>query len=211
MQIKSLNVGMPQTIKTENNEFVSAIRKVPTSQKIMLTKMGFEGDGCYEPVHGGVHKAVHMFCFDNYAFFEERAQSSLPIPTFGENITICGYDECEARVGDTLQMGDAIVQISEPTIRCNTIGRSAGYPLMLKWIHEQYKTGFYLRVLQEGNICVDSSITMLDRGSEEATIDKLNRAMFCHMDNMEIVKPLLEITGLSDGWKENLKKRAKIK
>ena len=208
MQIKSLNVGMPQTITTKKNEFISAIRKVPTSQKIMLTQMGLEGDGCYETAHGGVDKALHMFCFDNYAFFEERAQASLPIPTFGENITICDYDECEARVGDTLQIGEAIVQISEPTIRCNKIGLSAGYSLMLKWIQEQFKTGFYLRVLQEGNISVDSSVKMLERGN--TTIDELNRAMFCDMHNMQIVEPILEIPTLSAGWKDRLKKRAGI-
>ena len=206
MQIKSLNVGMPQTITTVNNEFISAIRKVPTSQKTMLTTMGLEGDGCYEAAHGGVDKALHMFCFDNYAFFEERAQTPLPIPTFGENITIGGYDECTACVGDTLRIGEAIVQISEPTIRCSKIGQSAGYPLMLKWIQEQFKTGFYLRVLQQGNISVDSSIEMLERGN--TTIDELNRAMFCDMRNMQVVKPILDIPTLSAGWKDRLRKRA---
>ncbi|WP_372369191.1 MOSC domain-containing protein [Candidatus Uabimicrobium sp. HlEnr_7] len=211
MQIKSLNIGSPQTIATTNNKFISAIRKTPTLQKVFLTKMGLKGDSCYdEKAHGGKDKALHMFCFENYTFFESRAESKLTIPTFGENITISNYHEKIARIGDTLQIGEVIVQVSEPTIRCSKIGMSAGFKQMLKWIHEEFKTGFYLRVLQEGEIDVNSPVKLLNRGSEKATIDELNRAMFCNFNKQEIIKPILEIASLSQGWKSKLRKKAKI-
>lgn len=207
MHIHSLNIGMPKNIEDSNGKlFLSAIQKTPTLKSISLGKYGFQDDKPEEKAHGGIDKAVHMFSYEHYSFFEKRAEKKLEIPVFGENITICAYDETIARVGDLLQIGNAILQVSEPTIRCYKIGQAAQLPLMLKWIHEDLKTGFYLRVLEPGEISKDSQVKLLEQGSEEGQIATLNHAMFIQDKNDKNIESILRIPTLSQGWKDRLSK-----
>jgi MOSC domain-containing protein YiiM len=93
-----------------------------------------------------------VFATESYRIFERRAGRSLPVPSFGENLTVSGYDERVACVGDILRVGGALVQVSMPTEHCNKPGRLVGAPQLLKWILETLRTGFYLRVLEPGAI-----------------------------------------------------------
>ena len=42
-----------------------------------------------------------------------------------ENLTLSGYGEEEARAGDVLRVGGAVLRVTQPTERCGTIGRGA--------------------------------------------------------------------------------------
>ena len=62
----------------------------------------------------------------------KRVESSTYIWTFGENITISGMCEEDVCIGDTFQIGEAIVQVTQPRQPCfklarNTISRSYHY------------------------------------------------------------------------------------
>ncbi|WP_445744772.1 MOSC domain-containing protein [Paenibacillus sp. FSL R5-0527] len=54
--------------------------------------MNFEGDGQGDLVHhGGREKAVCVYPYDHYPFWENELQKTLDYGAFGENLTIRGY------------------------------------------------------------------------------------------------------------------------
>lgn len=207
IKIVSLNRGLPQNIKLRNgNTLYSGLCKRPTDEKIFLSTTGFEEDDTAEDYHGGESMALHVFAHENYAFYNSKAGFELPIPAFGENLTLSGYTENEARVGDILKIGNAKVQVSQPTERCKNIGLSLGLPQMLKWIHEELRTGFYFRVLQEGEISVESEVHLLRLGSEEGLVAKLNQVMFRHISNQQMVEKAAKTESLSPEWQTRILK-----
>lgn len=201
MKIVCLNIGQPESLLDYNSQqFDSAIKKQPVTESLWLSRNGLQGDQVAAEVHGGPSRAMHVFCSDNYAFYNAKAGFDLPVPAFGENLTLSDYDEAAANVGDVLQIGEAVIQVSQPTERCAKIGQSLGLPQMLKWIHEELRTGFYVRVLQEGKVRHDDDIDLRERGPSTLNVAALNRLLF-----KELNRPrLAEITRnplLSPEWK----------
>ena len=104
-------------------------------------------------------------------------------------------------MGDIWQLGNAKVQVSMPTERCSTIGRRLHLPAMLKWIHEEMMTGYYLRVLAAGTVNVASSITLLERPHSDWSIDRLNQLLF-NQRNRQVMAQACALTELSEEWKQ---------
>ena len=200
INIVSFNIGVPQTCADASGQnFVSAIRKQPYQASVALTAAGLHGDDTFEEVHGTPDRAMHVFCHEHYAFFADKAGYPLPPSVFGENLCITGMLESEACVGDIWQIGTAQVQVSMPTERCKTIGLSLGEPAMLKWIHEHMMTGYYVRVLQDGEVGPQSHITLLQRPHPEWSIDRLNQLLFKQRDRHQ-QQAASELAALSDEW-----------
>jgi MOSC domain-containing protein YiiM len=207
IKIVSLNIGLPEKVTFKNGgEIISGIRKKPSDKKIKLSKTGLKGDDSFEDCHGGPSRALHVFCFENYAFYNAKAGFEIPLPTFGENLTLQGYTEDKARVGDVLSIAESRVQVSQPTERCKNVGLAIGQPQMLRWIHESMKTGFYFRVLEEGFISSDSEITLLERGEESASIAHLNHIFYREIKDKDQVLKTSQNKDLSEEWKERLLK-----
>ena len=202
IKIISLNLGKPQQLTDYKNQpFMSAIRKGPTDNEVFLSKSGLSGDTSHEDFHGGTSRAVHVFCHDNYAFYNDKAGFELRVPAFGENLTVAGYDEQNANVGDILSIGEAIVQVSQPTERCGKIGQSLGLPKMLKWIHQEQRTGFYFRVLEEGNISAAATLQRIEQGPARLNVAALNQLLFKQLNRAEL-DGVLQSALLSPEWKQ---------
>ncbi|NND83281.1 MAG: MOSC domain-containing protein [Gammaproteobacteria bacterium] len=206
MHIVCLSTGRPQQLRDYHDEpFVSAIRRTPVAETLWLSSSGLAGDQvALTDVHGGPNRALHLFCHDNYAFFNYKAGFDLPVPAFGENLTVSGYDEQCANVGDVLRLGEALIQVAHPTERCGKIGQSLGLPKMLKWIHEELYTGFYCRVLQEGMVAHDSIISLEEQGPALLNVARLNRLLFKEPDRAALDTVLCEDL-LSAEWKQRAK------
>ena len=70
----------------------------------------------------------------------------------GENVSVIDMDETTVCIGDIYQIGEAIVQVSQPRRPCWKPGRRVRW---IEWgnrIQETGRTGWYFRVLKEGNI-----------------------------------------------------------
>ncbi len=179
----------------------SAIRKTELSGGAALGTTGLEGDEVYERhVHGGPERALHVFARESYAHFESLAGQAFPPSTFGENVLLEGYDETEARPGDRLRIGTALVEVSMPTERCAKPGLNAGVPQLLKWIIESGRSGWYVRVIEPGTLAAGEPAELVARGPEGFTLQQLGRAMF-HGGEAER-EAILAIEPLSEAWKE---------
>jgi MOSC domain-containing protein YiiM len=207
ISIHSLNIALPLDINCPDGTVLrSGILKKPTTKKVEVNAFGIVNDDSEADCHGSEEMALHVFAFENYDYYHHKAGRQVPMPLFGENLILKDYCDEEARVGDVLTIGNVKVQVSQPTIRCKNIGKVHGLPLLLKWIHEELRTGYYLRVLEAGSFSVNSKITLRERGPEFATISKLNHLMFRDIKNKDLAEKILALPDISGRWVADFKR-----
>lgn len=211
MELVSLNVGKPQTVNHNGQDWQTGIFKVAVTSPLFLSKLGFEGDQVADTVnHGGPDKAVNVYSHEHYAFWEQETGTALPpVSAFGENLTVRGMLERDVCIGDIYQIGDAVVQISQGRIPCGKITVRTGIEGMRNKFIETKLTGFYLRVLQEGYVSPGSTITLVEKHPAGITLEAINQLLYHEPDNLEETKRVLDSLGdtLSEVWRNILGKR----
>lgn len=206
--VVQVNVAKTETfLDPEGREMTSAVRKRPSSDRVRVTATGLDGDGSTHPTHGGPSMPVHAFPAAHYPWFEARAGRRIAAPIFGENLTIGGCTEDDVRVGDVVRVGTSVLQVTQPTVRCSTLGRSAGLPSLLDWIQESLFTGWYLRVLEPGAVGPGDGWELVRAGNADWTIARLNRAMHREIHDAAQVRLLQDVAEISPEWKASLLRR----
>jgi MOSC domain-containing protein YiiM len=203
----SLNRGRSMNIADEGEkQILSAIHKQPVSEtSLYLTKTNIEGDEQADLInHGGIDKAVCVYPFEHYTYWEQKLGRTLPMGAFGENITLSGVPEYEAFIGDTWQWGEAIVQVSQPRRPCFKVAKRHGIKKLPQYIQESGFSGYYLRVIKEGNVSAADSLILLNRISD-VSIEFVNRITFHDKENRVEIEKLQNLQELSDAWKASLK------
>jgi MOSC domain-containing protein YiiM len=203
----SLNKGRSMNIADEGEkQILSAIHKQPVSEtSLYLSKTNIEGDEQADLInHGGVDKAVCVYPFEHYTYWEQKLGRTLPMGAFGENITLSGVPESEAFIGDTWQWGEAIVQVSQPRRPCFKVAKRHGIKKLPQYIQESGFSGYYLRVIKEGNVSAADSLILLNRISD-VSIEFVNRITFHDKENRVEIEKLQNLQELSKAWKASLK------
>ncbi|ADI30695.1 MOSC domain-containing protein [Methylotenera versatilis] len=172
MKLISLNVAQPKTVIIDELPVLTGIYKLPVKRPVWLAKLGLNGDDqADKAVHGGEHQAIYSYPFEHYAYWQDTlGLTDLPYGTFGENLTISGFDEDSIQIGDTLKIGEAIVQVTMPRIPCFKFGHKIGQPDILETFLNSGRSGFYQRVITAGSIKAGDEITLLDREADSITV-----------------------------------------
>lgn len=201
MKIVSLNVGKPKMVQMDGKEVETGYYKKPVQDEIYLAKLNFEGDGQAEAYHGGVDKAVCVYPYEHYPYWEQQLNRKLPAVAFGENVTVTGMLETDVHIGDTFSIGQAIVQITQPRRPCHKIaGRHAVKDLTACVLNSGY-TGYYLRVLEEGSVGPDSLIERLSIDPGQISVAFANDSLYRNKNNMDDIRRILEVGALSESWR----------
>jgi MOSC domain-containing protein YiiM/ferredoxin-NADP reductase len=175
-KVVSLNVGEPRLVTYRGMSFRTGIFKASTTRPLALKTLNFAGDGQADlSAHGGIDKAVYCYPIEHYEFWcREIGRTTLPMGQFGENITTAGVLEAELRIGDVLQIGTAVVQVSEPRIPCYKLVMRmvAGSDFAVRFLAAN-RTGFYCRVLQEGVVKASDALALLERDAASPTVSEV--------------------------------------
>jgi MOSC domain-containing protein YiiM len=158
----------------------TAFDKKPVAASVRVTRLGLLGDEQADlAANGGIDKAVYAYPFEHYAFWSVQRLAALKrdVPlspgAMGENVTISGLLEDEVWVGDQLHIGDTVFQVTEPRVPCFKFNVRMGFGHASKAMMRSGATGFFLRVLKEGNICAGDAITLI-AGPRKQTIQAIN-------------------------------------
>jgi len=207
-EIASINVGVPTTIVVDGKELTTGIFKQPINKSVFLSYLNFEGDGQADLVHhGGKDKAVCVYPYEHYIYWEEKLGVKLTAGAFGENLTVNGLNEESARIGDIYQLGEAVVQITQPREPCYKIAKKHGikeFPLL---IQQTGYSGFYMRVLQEGEVSIHDKLKLIAPHPLRVTISLANRIMFKDKNNRREIEKILSVQELSENWRKRLLNR----
>ncbi len=207
-QIISINIGKPRVMLHNNKEIQTGICKTQVREQVYLGKHNFRGDGQADLIHhGGEDKAVCVYPFEHYSHWEKVLDRKLEFGAFGENLTINGMPESEVCIGDIYQLGEAVVQVSQPRQPCFKLAAKYDTKDLPVLFQNTGFTGYYFRVLQEGMVLPSAIVTLIEKHPRQISIEFANQVMHHEKDNMEGIKELLEVEALSHSWRETLTKR----
>ena len=212
-----VKVGIVTTTKLENSkrqELISGIKKYPI-EKSYLTKTGFKDDFQADLLHhGGENKALFLFSELTYkkinSFFSDSFDMT-DMAYFGENLILSDICEKDICVGDVLQIGESLVQITQPRQPCWKLSANTNKKIMTKFIFDSGLTGWYAKVLEEGFICKDDEVILQIRKNPNLTIEKLNQLIVNPMLDENLTKEALNCEDLGKAFLTSLEKRYKLK
>ncbi len=187
MHIVSINLGKVAplfiTDSGSTQSVISGIRKNAVDSPVLIRRLGLEGDEQADlTVHGGIDKAVYLYPYEHYAFWEKTLESlnkqtpqtiQLAPGAMGENLTTLGVLESDLWVGDRLNVGDVFLEVTEPRAPCYKFATRMGYRHAVKHMLQIGFTGVYLKVLQQGSVQAGAIIT-LQPGVREVKISDIN-------------------------------------
>lgn len=129
IKVVTLSIGLPKAMKHgDSKEMTTAICK-DTVDEAFLSKEGFHGDGVANlRFHGSSERAVCVYSQEHYLLWEKEFQVRLPSSAFGENLTVTHMLKRDICIGDIYRLGDAVVQVSQGRIPCDTISKRTGTP-----------------------------------------------------------------------------------
>jgi MOSC domain-containing protein YiiM len=113
-------------------------------------------------VHGGPDQAALLYSADNYAKWKAEGFEFEP-GSFGENLTVSGLDETTVCLGDIYEIGGAVVQVTKARGPCYKLQYRTGVPDMIKRVLANGRSGWYVRVLEEGPIEAGQEVVLLKR------------------------------------------------
>ena len=204
-RIHNLSIGTPTTLIYENGKELNTGICKDSVIDAFLTKNGFIGDGVANlRFHGGPDRAVCIYPYEHYALWESEFKSTLPVSAFGENLTVTNMLEKDVHIGDVFQVGEAVIQITQSRIPCNTITKRTNLSLLLKRMVETGYTGYLCRVLEEGVVREDSQITLLKQHHKKMSVLVTNDIYFQRLKDKESIQKLLDIEELATKWRESL-------
>ncbi len=210
MHIESIQVGTPKRIAPD---WTTAIYKKAVEGSVHLTSLNLAGDRQADlSVHGGADKAVNVYPIEHYRYWNQRARfplrkrvslPAIPNGAFGENFTVSNLFETEICIGDTFKIGNAVVQVSQPRQPCWKLARKWNQPKLPLWVQQTGKTGWYFRVIQEGNVEAGHAFQLVERHCPEWSIAKANELMHSPKKSLRDVEKILMCAFLSSSWQHS--------
>jgi MOSC domain-containing protein YiiM len=207
MIVASLNIGLPKREIFNGKPITTGICKKPVSGPVPLGALGFDGDGVGDTRnHGGPDKAICVYSLDHYPFWEETLGIKLPPAAFGENLSVSDLNEDDVCIGDIFLLGTTTVQISQPRQPCNTLAARYYRNDLVKLVVNSGFTGFYFRVLQEGEVKVGAPLVLVEKDPTSISVTFANNIFHHDRKNREGIESVLAIPALSEAWQRSLQR-----
>jgi len=208
MQLISLNVGLPQEHRYGPRKIAQTGGYKTPVPEAYLHWTNLDGDRQADlENHGGPDKAVCVYSFDHYPYWEEWSGRKLNPGTFSENFTISGIRETEVCIGDTYKVGEVLVQVSQPRTPCYKLQGKFERSGVQKTIAENGYSGFYFRVLSEGWVRMGDKVELIHRHPAGVTIDFANDVLYRFREDSESLLRLLAVPELSAAWRDSFSQR----
>jgi MOSC domain-containing protein YiiM/ferredoxin-NADP reductase len=195
----------------------SGIFKIPHPTPVRVSFLGCDGDEHGFVGHGGIDKALMWYPSQHYTSWQaELPQNSslFTVGGFGENIVTQSEELSEeiVCVGDIYQFGaegGVVIQISEPRQPCFMLNHRFEVKDMSLRSQNANRTGWYCRVLKEGDIQAGDSISLIERKHPKWTIKEVQKVLYVDRKNWEAIKELSEMGELGEEIRTILSNRLK--
>jgi ferredoxin-NADP reductase/MOSC domain-containing protein YiiM len=206
-RLLSVNVGLPKDIEWHGKTVHTGIWKEPVEGRRTVKRLNIEGDGQGDLAgHGGEHRAVMVYQIDSYLYWERYFGRKFPAyGQFGENLTVEGLPDNEVCIGDRYRIGGALFEVTQPRVTCYRVGLRLDEPRMASLLVSHHRPGFYVRVLQEGDIGAGDEIVKVSAGAEQMTIAEIDALLYLPGHSREGLQRALKLPALPNGWQASLR------
>lgn len=207
----SVNVGMPRDIPWRGKIVHTGIWKDTVAGRRRVTRLNVEGDGQGDlEGHGGEHRAVFVYQIDSYSYWADRlGRQDLVHGQFGENFTVDGLADDEVCVGDRYRIGTCLFEVTQPRVTCYRVGIRMDNPQMAALLTSSGRPGFYLRVLEEGEVGADDAIEAIFHDPRQMTVRTVNALLYSSRHPKKELESALQISALSLGWRQSFEALAR--
>jgi ferredoxin-NADP reductase/MOSC domain-containing protein YiiM/ferredoxin len=202
-RLLSVNVSLPREVPWEGRTVYTGIYKEPVDGPRRVRRLNIDGDGQGDlKGHGGEQRAVFVYQVESYRYWEEHlGRDAMPYGRFGENFTIQGLADDEVCVGDRYGIGQATFEVTQPRVTCYRIGMALDDPRMPSLLVAHHRPGFYLRVIEEGEVQAGDAIVKLADGPQGMTVAEIDALLYLPSKARRDLMRALQIPALSEGWK----------
>jgi ferredoxin-NADP reductase/MOSC domain-containing protein YiiM/ferredoxin len=206
-RLVSVNVGLPRDIAWQGRTVFTGIWKEPVTGPCTVRRLNIDGDGQGDlQGHGGEHRAVYVYQLDSYRYWQDQMhRDDFVFGQFGENFTVDGLGDDEVCIGDRYRIGSARFEVSQPRVTCYRLGIRMDEPRMPALLVAHGRPGFYLRVIEEGDVRPGDDVHKIAPGPEAMTVADVNALLYLagHHDVGQL-RRALRIPALSPGWRASL-------
>jgi MOSC domain-containing protein YiiM len=206
VRLISLNVGRPRLVRWRGQMVSTGIFKEPVEGRVPLRRLNLDGDRQADlTVHGGREKAVYVYPSEHYAYWRaELPDAELAHGSFGENFTTEGLDETTVNIGDEFRIGSsARVVVTQPRQPCYKLGIRFGRADMVKRFHQSRLSGFYLAVLEEGEVGAGDEFVLVKRDPNNVTVRDIYEHFSGNALSPDMLRRALRIEALAEGWRKH--------
>jgi len=204
-QLLSVNVGLPREVQWNGKTVRTAVWKLSVEGRRMVRKLNLDGDAQADLAgHGGEQRAVFVYQVDSYDYWKRfLGRDDFTFGQFGENFTVDGLPDDEVCIGDQYWIGNAVFEVTQPRVTCYRVGIRMQEPRMPALLVEHRRPGFYLRVLQEGDVGAGDDIVKVADGPERITVAEIDALLYLPGHSREQLERALRIPALSKGWQSS--------
>lgn len=207
-QLSSVRVGTPSVVGSGDDAWLTAFYKAPVEGTVKVRFDNLRGDRQADRrLHGGPDKAICVYASEHYVLWaDELAEPSCGPGWFGENFTVVGQTESTVCIGDIYRVGSALVEVAQPRGPCWKLAKRWNRPDLPKLSVRTGRTGWYLRVLEEGSVAMQDSLVLCERPHAQWTIEAVNRLTYARPTLMTAaqLRDLGTCDALSRGWRERV-------
>ena len=201
-RLLSVNVGMPRDVEWEGRTVHTGIWKEAVSGPRTVRRLNVDGDGQGDlQGHGGVNRAVFVYQIGSYDYWQKfLGRDDFTYGQFGENFTVQDLPDDEVCIGDRYRIGSALFEVSQPRVTCYRVGLRMDEPRMPSLLVAHRRPGFYLRVLEEGEVQAGETIEFVERGPEGMNVAEIDGLLYLPNRARRDLARALRIPALSEGW-----------
>jgi MOSC domain-containing protein YiiM len=212
VRVVSVNVGTPRFLANQAGERVySAIAKqpVPAATTLWLSAGNLAGDAQADlNVRGGPDKAIYAYPSEHLAAWAVDLDETFGAAAFGENLSTQGALEAEVGIGDKWRWDQALMQVCQPRWPCFKLSLYRGRADIQARMRATGRTGWYLRVLEPGEVVVGSRLEIVERDPAGLTVADAHAAMKDrHLENRPLIDALANHPALAAAWRDPLRDR----
>jgi MOSC domain-containing protein YiiM len=194
MKLLSINIGavtaIPEIVKSSG---ATGIFKQPVEGVVRISENGVESDTIVDKKnHGGADQAVYVYGSADYDWWAAQDQSLTLTPgTFGENLTISDLESAALNIGDRLQVGAALLEVTAPRIPCATFAYKMRDPQWVKRFQKAERPGVYCRVITPGEVQASDPVTLTAYQGETVSALEMFRRWYHGRDDEDFLRRAL--------------------
>ncbi len=201
-RIDEVRIGMPAPLDGIGK--VTAYRKHPVAGAVAVHSLGLDGDTqVNRRYHGGPDKAVYAYPLSGYAGWIAEFPDLAPrlgAGAMGENLVVAGLDESGICLGDHIRCGTALLQVAQLREPCSTFADSLGTPKVVKAMARSGRCGWYLRVLEPGQLAAGDGHDVVERPNPGWTIARFAALIIAKRPNLDDLAEIAALPGLTPAW-----------
>ncbi|GJD49757.1 Flavohemoprotein [Methylobacterium crusticola] len=204
-RLLSVNVGLPRDVAWQGRTVRTGIWKAPVEGRRRVRRLNVDGDGQGDLAgHGGEHRAVFVYQIESYRYWETQlGRRDFSHGQFGENFTVDGLADADVCIGDRYRVGRAVLEVTQPRVTCYRVGIRMNEPRMAALLVAHGRPGFYVRVLEEGEVQAGDEIALVEAGAERMSVADVNALLYLPGHPGDQLERALRIPALSPGWRRS--------